>query len=151
MSGASWCAELVTGRVALGASGSLQAYWRPWVAYRGCMSLAVRVLGPLEVERDGRRVEPGSRKQRALLIDLLVHRGQTLSRDRLIDDLWAGKPPATAAGVVQNYISQLRKSLGATVVRTSGPGYAIDIEADALDLVIFADLVEQARAALYAG
>lgn len=121
------------------------------MAYRGCMSLAVRVLGPLEVERDGRRVEPGSRKQRALLIDLLVHRGQTLSRDRLIDDLWAGKPPATAAGVVQNYISQLRKSLGATVVRTSGPGYAIDIEADALDIVIFADLVEQARAALDAG
>ena len=43
------------------------------------------VLGPLEVTRDGRRVEPTSPKQRALLIDLLIHRGETLGRDRLIE------------------------------------------------------------------
>ena len=76
-------------------------------AYPGCMTLAFRVLGPLEVERDGRRVEPGSPKQRALLLDLLVHQGETVSSDRLVDDLWAGNPPATAPGVLQNYISSL--------------------------------------------
>ena len=115
------------------------------------MSLAFRILGPIEVERDGRRVEPGSPKLRVLLIDLLVHRGETLSRDRLIDDLWAGQPPATAPGVLQNYISQLRKSLGAEVVRTAGPGYAIDIEAGQLDSAAFVGLVGDARAALEMG
>jgi DNA-binding SARP family transcriptional activator len=84
------------------------------------------VLGPLEVTRDGDRVEPTSPKQRALLIDLLIHRGETVGRDRLIDDLWGDDPPSTAPGVLQNYVSQLRRALGATTVRTAGTGYALD-------------------------
>jgi DNA-binding SARP family transcriptional activator/class 3 adenylate cyclase len=111
-----------------------------------------RILGPLEVVRGGRRIEPRSPKQRTLLIDLLVHPGETLGRDRLVDDLWGDDPPATAVGVVQNYVSQLRKALGPDAVRTTASGYAIVLNAgDELDSATFERLVEEARRSHAAG
>src|SRR5687768_423988 len=79
-----------------------------------------RILGPLEVSRAGDRIDPSSQKQRALLLDLLINRGRRVGRDRLIDDLWAEDPPATAPGVLQNYISALRRILGAETIETIG-------------------------------
>jgi DNA-binding SARP family transcriptional activator len=110
-----------------------------------------RILGPLQVLRDGLAVEPGSPKQRALLINLLVHHGQVVSRDRLIEDLWAGSPPSTGLGVLQNYVSQLRRALGAGVVVTRGSGYALEVDPGDLDSVRFEQLAGEARAALGAG
>ena len=107
-----------------------------------------RILGPLQVLQDGTAVEPGSPKQRALLLNLLIHRGQVVSRDRLIEDLWAGSPPSTGLGVLQNYISQLRKALGAGVVVTRGQGYVLEVEPAAVDSVRFERLVDEARTAL---
>src|SRR5829696_6335719 len=47
-----------------------------------------RILGPLEVHgRDG-VVTVGGARQRALLAVLLLHANETLSADRLIDELW---------------------------------------------------------------
>ena len=74
----------------------------------------------MQVMRDGQAVEPGSPKQRALLIDLLVHHGEVVSRDQLIEDLWAGSPPSTGLGVLQNYVSQLRKAIGPGRARSPG-------------------------------
>jgi len=51
--------------------------------------LEFRILGPLEVERDGRPISIGAAKQRALLAILLLHANRVVSRDRLIDGLWA--------------------------------------------------------------
>jgi DNA-binding SARP family transcriptional activator len=96
-------------------------------------------------------VVPGSPKQRALLVNLIVHHGQVVSRDRLIEDLWAGSPPSTGLGVLQNYISQLRKALGTNVVVTRGSGYLLDADPRNVDSVRFELLVEQGRAALRAG
>jgi DNA-binding SARP family transcriptional activator/tetratricopeptide (TPR) repeat protein len=110
-----------------------------------------RILGPVEVLRDGQTVVPGSPKLRALLVDLIVHHGQVVSRDRLIEDLWAASPPSTGLGVLQNYVSQLRKALGMNVVVTRGPGYLLDADPDSVDSVRFERLVEQGRAALQAG
>ena len=42
---------------------------------------------------------------------LLVHSGEVLSTDRLIDEVWADEPPSTAAHTVQVYVSNLRKAL----------------------------------------
>lgn len=110
-----------------------------------------RILGPLQVLRDGTAIEPGSPKQRGLLANLLVHHGRAVPRDRLIDDLWGESPPATGLGVLQNYVSQLRKVLGADIVVTRGPGYLLDVDAGAIDSVRFERLVERGRAALEAG
>ena len=80
------------------------------------------MLGPLQVMREGEAVEPGSPKQRALLIDLLIHHGEVVSRDQLIEDLWASSPPSTGLGVLQNYVSQLRRAIGPGLLVTRGQG-----------------------------
>jgi DNA-binding SARP family transcriptional activator len=110
-----------------------------------------RILGPLQVMRDGTAIEPGSPKQRGLLANLVVNHGRAVPRDRLIEDLWGGSPPATGLGVLQNYVSQLRKVLGADVVVTRGVGYVLDVDPEAIDSVRFERLVEQGRAALAVG
>ena len=113
----------------------------------GAEKLYVGLLGPLEVYRHGVRVEPSSPKQRALLIDLVIHRGETLGRDRLIDDLWGERPPSTAPGVLQNYVSQLRRALGPDVLRTVGLGYALATEWVSVDVDEFEAHVARAHAA----
>ena len=71
----------------------------------------IRILGPLEVWRDGQRLELGGGRQLALLALLAVHANQVVSSDRLIDELWDGKPPTTAGKVLQNLVSQLRRTI----------------------------------------
>ena len=105
-----------------------------------------RILGPLEVAVDGEVVALGGAKQRALLALLLLDAGRVVSTDRLIDALWAGEPPATAAASLQNFISQLRKSLGSETIETRPPGYRIGLEPDQLDLARVRVLVDEARA-----
>jgi DNA-binding SARP family transcriptional activator len=70
-----------------------------------------RILGPLEVLDESRAITLGGSKQRALLALLLLHVNETLSTDRLVDDLWGERPPANAAKTVQMQISRLRKAL----------------------------------------
>src|SRR5215207_8541981 len=55
------------------------------------------ILGSLEALDEGRDVAPAGGKQRALLALLLVHANETVSIERLIDELWGESPPATAA------------------------------------------------------
>ena len=103
-----------------------------------------RILGPLEVLSNGRPVAVGAAKPRALLAILLIRSSEPVSSDRLIDDLWAGKPPATAAKVLQAYISSLRKALGGQTIVTGASGYELRIEYDALDSHRFERLVVDA-------
>jgi len=60
-----------------------------------------RVLGSLEVVDHDGQVALGAPKQRALLAVLLLHRGEPVSADRLIDELWGERPPASANKIVQ--------------------------------------------------
>jgi DNA-binding SARP family transcriptional activator len=102
-------------------------------------SVDVRLLGPLEVERDGQAVKLGSTKMRTLLADLAVHLGETVSMDTLIDDLWGERPPDSAQHAVEEYVSQLRKKLGRAALVTQPPGYALALGADQVDLSRFAE------------
>ena len=106
-----------------------------------------RILGPLEVLLDGRPVELGGQRQRALLAALLVHHGQVVSTERLVDLLWGENAPKTATTSLQNAVSQLRRELGADVVETRAPGYSLAVEPDAIDAVRFERLLAQARSA----
>ena len=73
-----------------------------------------RILGPLEVSADGRVIEIGGPKQRALLAILLLRANESVSRDVLAHELWGEEPPAGAQGSLDVYVSRLRKALGAT-------------------------------------
>jgi DNA-binding SARP family transcriptional activator len=105
-----------------------------------------RVLGPLEVEEDGRLLKLGGAKQRSLLAALLLRANEVVSRDRLIDELWGASPPDTAPTALQVYVSQLRKALGRDLILTQPPGYLIRVSDGELDLHRFERLVAKARA-----
>jgi DNA-binding SARP family transcriptional activator/tetratricopeptide (TPR) repeat protein len=113
----------------------------------GTPELAVRLLGPIEVERDGGPVALGGQKPRALLAVLALEPGRVVSVDRLVEALWPGDPPETAPHAVQVYVSQLRKALG-PVIATRPPGYALEIDHERVDAHRFARLAQEGRAAL---
>ena len=102
-----------------------------------------RILGPLEVVEDGRPVELGGQKQRALLALLLLEANRVVSRDRLIDALWEDDPPETALKALQVHVSNLRKQLGRDRIVTKPPGYAIRVEPGELDLESFERLAAE--------
>jgi YVTN family beta-propeller protein len=91
-----------------------------------------RILGPLEVVRDGRALPLGSGRQLALVALLLLHANEVVSVDRLVDELWGESPPPTAAKIVRNSVSLLRRQLGERLV-TKPPGYRLYIERGELD------------------
>jgi YVTN family beta-propeller protein len=107
-----------------------------------------RILGPLEVLADERPVALGGPKVRALLAVLLLHRGEVVSTDRLIDALWGEQASPTAAKTVQVYVSNLRKALGDGLLVTRAPGYVLQTGADQVDLDRFTALAAAGRDAL---
>jgi DNA-binding SARP family transcriptional activator/pimeloyl-ACP methyl ester carboxylesterase len=110
-----------------------------------------RILGPLEVDDGGQPVQLGGAKQRALLVDLLMNAGRTVSREKLVDDLWGERVPATAAKMVHVYVARLRKVLPESLLRTRPPGYTVELQGETLDLHRFERLVTAGRELLRAG
>jgi predicted ATPase/DNA-binding SARP family transcriptional activator len=107
-----------------------------------------RLLGPIElVDDDGLPVRLPAGKPRALLAILLLEAGRVVSVDRIVDVLWSERPPATAAKIVQGYVSRLRKLLPAGVLETREPGYVLRVEDNELDLSRFERLRADAAAA----
>ena len=93
----------------------------------------------------------GGARQRAVLAYLLIHRGEALSVDRIVDALWGESPPATATKTVQVYVSRLRKILGADALVTRGHGYALIADPDGVDADRFERLAVDGRNRLAAG
>ena len=110
-----------------------------------------RILGPLEVIGDDGPLALGGAKQRALLALLLLHEGETVSTDRLVDELWGETPPATATKSVQVYVSHLRRAMGNGHLETQGHGYRLRTNGDEFDLVHFRRLTGEGRTLLADG
>src|SRR2546428_7333336 len=111
----------------------------------GCSVAGMRVgvLGPVEVWEDGRELALGSGRQRALFVLLSLHAGEVVSKDRLIDGLWGERPPASAAKVLQGYVSQLRRALPPGTIVTRASGYLL--RGGETDAAEFERLAERAR------
>ena len=109
-----------------------------------------RILGPLEVRAGDRLLELRGARQRELLAILLLHPNEVISSDRLIDELWPGEPPPTAAKIIQNSVSQLRRLMGPDLLVTRSPGYLLRVAPGELDADRFKGLVDAARADLAA-
>jgi DNA-binding SARP family transcriptional activator len=107
--------------------------------------LDFRILGPLEVARDGEPVPVTGRNQRSLLTLLLLRANEVVSAERLVNEIWGERPPKTATTSLQNAVSQLRKLLGADVLVTRAPGYVLAIPPEQLDLGRFERLLREAR------
>jgi DNA-binding SARP family transcriptional activator len=88
-------------------------------------------------------------KERTLLLQLLLHRRQVLSVERLADDLWDGAPPDGATNGLRVHVSRLRKNLAAAglddLLETRQQGYRLDIEDECIDAVRFERLAAEGR------
>jgi DNA-binding SARP family transcriptional activator len=111
------------------------------------------LLGPLELLRDGAVVPLGGRRTRAVLAALALHRGEIVTVDRLIEELWGERAPATASHAIEVHVSQLRKALGPEreLLVTRPTGYALELDAERVDVDRFARLLDAGRVALRDG
>ena len=113
-----------------------------------------RILGSLEVSTDGRVIEIGGPKLRALLAILLLRANEPVQRDVVVHELWGEQPPADAQGSLDVYVSRLRKALDAAangpVIVTRPGGYCLQVAEEHLDVRGFERLVEQGRSELAA-
>ncbi|MBT2408440.1 MULTISPECIES: BTAD domain-containing putative transcriptional regulator [unclassified Streptomyces] len=111
-----------------------------------------RLLGPVEVVREGKSLALGGPKPRTLLAALMLARGRVVSVDRLVDQVWSEEPPSTARALVQTYVSSLRRALRVNgLLETRPPGYALHVPADRLDIALFEERAGQGRGALASG
>jgi hypothetical protein len=68
-----------------------------------------RLLGPLEIRAGGDWRGIGAPKWRSVLAALLIHPGQIVSADALINEVWGDAPPARAANLISIYVLRLRR------------------------------------------
>ncbi len=118
------------------------------------------VLGSLTATRQGDEIPLGGVRQRLVLALLLLHAGQTVPADRLVDQIWGDTPGTTGTtgtGPLRNHIWQLRRQLGPDGVEPagrddSGPlvsrpgGYRLDVDGDQIDSCRFEQGLAAARA-----
>src|SRR3954453_21591616 len=121
-----------------------------------------RILGPFEVEHDGRQLQLGGHQQRKLLAVLLLRANEVVPVDEIIDELWPSNPPASATKSVHALVSKLRRILehdpneqgeaGTNGILLTRPhGYVLSVVPGELDLQRFESLLEQGRRARAAG
>jgi DNA-binding SARP family transcriptional activator len=116
----------------------------------------LRVLGPLEAgPAGGPPAQLGPPRQRAVLGLLALAAGTLVHRDDIIDELWPDGPPATAVGLVQAYVSRLRRVLvpdgparaRRALIVSAGASYRLQAEPGELDLIRFRQAAERGAAA----
>jgi DNA-binding SARP family transcriptional activator len=107
--------------------------------------MEVSVLGPVGVTDDhGSEVVLDRPKERTLLAALALDVGAVVAADRLIDAVWLGTAPRTAAKTLQNHVLRLRKSLGPDTIVTEPGGYRLALAPEAVDAVRFDRAVRDA-------
>lgn len=119
--------------------------------FRGRMEF--RILGPTEARDGDRRLDLPSGRGRAMLALLLLHAGEPVGADRIVDELWGDDAPRTAGTVVQGLVSRLRRALEPTrpkgsfseLIETVGQGYRLTVEQEAIDANRFKRLLDEAR------
>src|SRR5689334_2987012 len=96
-----------------------------------------RILGPLEVVHEGRTLPLRGSRERAVLAVLLLSANHVVSVDRIIEELWAGRPPDGAVTAIRVFVSRLRKALRHPgvdeVVFTKPHGYVARVAPGAVD------------------
>ena len=111
---------------------------------------AIRVLGPVEVWSDERRLVVGGPRQVALLAFLLLHANRAVSADAVIDAVW-GPEREGAAKRLQMAVFRLRRALEPldgednSRIRTAGGGYLLSVGPGELDAHVFAKRVQDGR------
>jgi DNA-binding SARP family transcriptional activator len=114
-----------------------------------------RVLGPVEISRDGRAAAIGGPKPTTLLALLAIRAGQRVSFDEIVESIWGAEPPNRARAAVHTYVSSLRRSVAGLhdddVIQRSGGGYVLAVRPEQVDVVRFERDTARGRGALDGG
>ncbi|WP_338774327.1 BTAD domain-containing putative transcriptional regulator [Nocardia vulneris] len=117
------------------------------------------LLNGVEAHRGDQVLPLGPPQRRAVLSVLAFRRRQWVSADSLLAALYDGVPPASGVGVIQTYVSALRRVLEPdrpprtppTVLLSGHGGYQLRIDDEQVDLGVFDRLVGEASRAREAG
>jgi SARP family transcriptional regulator, regulator of embCAB operon len=121
--------------------------------------LQFKVLGSLEILKNGRERTPSAPKVLQVMALLVLRANQTVDTDCLIQELWGECPPRSAMTTVQTYIYHLRRYFereglarnGEDLVVTRPPGYTLRVRLEQVDLQQFQQLSGQGREFLEKG
>ncbi len=110
-----------------------------------------RLLGAVEAEDEGQPLPLGGRQRKTVLSLLLVHAGEPVTTDQLVEELWGDTKPAAARKTVQAHVAHLRRVLNRDeeVLVGVDDGYVLQVNARAIDVRRFEDLVEEGRHLLH--
>ncbi|MEU1287735.1 BTAD domain-containing putative transcriptional regulator [Kitasatospora sp. NPDC005856] len=115
--------------------------------------MRIDVLGAVRALRDdGSPVDLGGPRHREVLARLVAAEGRMVTTDTLVDDLWTD-PPARAVGALRTFVAALRRALEPDrpprtpphVLVTEGPGYALRLPREDVDVHRFQDILLRAR------
>jgi predicted ATPase/DNA-binding SARP family transcriptional activator len=110
--------------------------------------LDIRVLGSIELVRNGIPISIGGPKPRLALALLAAHLGSVVSTDRICDAMWGDNQPNDPAAVLQSHLSRLRRLLRPEAeIVARPPGYLLDAPPDTIDAGRFELLCEKATTA----
>lgn len=104
----------------------------------------IRLLGGVRLRVDGRVVEVGGDRVRALLVVLALAVGEPLPTGVLADRIWGDDPPANIGPSLHTLMTRLRRCVGASFVTTGPTGYSLRIHPDQVDALRFAGLLRAA-------
>ncbi|MFD9395911.1 BTAD domain-containing putative transcriptional regulator [Streptomyces sp. NPDC060000] len=111
-----------------------------------------RILGTTQALRpDGIAVAVGGARLRALLTVLALRAGRSVPAGLLVEEVWAGDPPADAQGALQALVGRLRRALGAGAIDSADGGYRLAVVPDDVDLHRFERLTADGVRALADG
>lgn len=99
-------------------------------------NVELKVLGRLEIRRQGEPIELRSKKARALLAYLAVENGRPVTRERLATLLWGGTRDERARHNVRQALSKIRQSCG-SIVLSDSETVDIDRTTCTIDMVEF--------------
>ncbi|UUU30208.1 winged helix-turn-helix domain-containing protein [Streptomyces sp. CA-210063] len=118
------------------------------------------LIGPFEiVTDDGRSYHPGTPKVCQTLALLLTRPNEIVTAESLIKELWGERPPRSAVTTLQTYVYHARRMFvneglvqpDRSLIVTSPPGYAIQVDDAEIDIRIFERLVTEGRDRLIEG
>ncbi|WP_116948115.1 AfsR/SARP family transcriptional regulator [Jiangella endophytica] len=110
------------------------------------VELDVRLLGAVEVRRDGAAVPVPSGRPAVVLAALALRPGGIVTQGTLARLLWPDAQPEHPRAALQTHVARVRAVLGRSAVESAGDGYRLGLPPDAIDVTRFRGLFAAARA-----
>lgn len=103
--------------------------------------ISFNVLGPLEIQLNGTRIEISGPKRRSLLAALLLHHDHVVPKEDLAAELWPEEPPARSENALHAHVSRLRACINRwrqvggvpVMMQVRYPGYLLSVPAELID------------------